>query len=76
MATMIKIRESNLPLPAAAVILSPWVDLRSRGKVVKKYRKFEPELAIGLKIFWMIQNYWQKKQKRQELMLHYKYMKK
>jgi acetyl esterase/lipase len=50
MATMLKLRESNLPLPAAAVMLSPWVDLRSKGKSFKKFKMYEPELAIGVKI--------------------------
>ena len=49
MATMLKLRELNLPLPAAAVMQSPWVDLRSRGKSLKKFYKYEPELAVGVK---------------------------
>jgi acetyl esterase/lipase len=49
MATMLKLRELDLPLPAAAVMLSPWVDLRSRGKSLKKFYKYEPDLAIGVK---------------------------
>jgi monoterpene epsilon-lactone hydrolase len=49
MATMLKLRELDLPLPAAAVMQSPWVDLRTRGKSLKRFYKYEPELAIGVK---------------------------
>ncbi|MFW9897645.1 MAG: alpha/beta hydrolase [Candidatus Thorarchaeota archaeon] len=49
MATMLKLRELELPLPAAAVMQSPWVDLRARGKSLKKYYNYEPELAVGVK---------------------------
>ncbi len=30
--TLVKLRELKLPLPAAAVLLSPWLDLESKGK--------------------------------------------
>lgn len=50
MATMLKLRELELPLPAAAVMLSPWVDLRNSGKSFKEFYKFEPELVSLLKI--------------------------
>ncbi len=49
MGTMLKLRELELPLPAAAVMQSPWVDLRTRGKSLKKFYKYEPELAVGVK---------------------------
>ena len=49
MATMLKLKELKLPLPAAAVMQSPWVDLRCRGKSLKNFYKYEPELAIGVK---------------------------
>ena len=49
MATMLKLRELDLPLPAAAVMQSPWVDLRARGKSLKRFYKYEPELAVGVK---------------------------
>jgi acetyl esterase/lipase len=49
MATMLKLRELELSLPAAAVMQSPWVDLRTRGKSLKKFYKYEPELAVGVK---------------------------
>ena len=49
MATMLKLRDLELPLPAAAVMQSPWVDLRGRGKSLKEFYKYEPELASGVK---------------------------
>jgi len=49
MATMLKLRDLKLPLPVAAVIQSPWVDLKGRGKSLKEFYKYEPELASGVK---------------------------
>lgn len=49
MATMLKLRDLELPMPAAAVMQSPWVDLRVRGKSLKEFYKYEPELASGAK---------------------------
>ena len=49
MATMLKLRDLGLPMPAAAVMQSPWVDLRGRGKSLKSFYKYEPELASGVK---------------------------
>ncbi len=45
MATMLKLRDLELPMPAAAVLLSPWVDLRRTGKSLKEFYKYEPVLA-------------------------------
>ena len=47
MATMLKLRELQLPLPVAAVMQSPWVDLRTKGKSLKTFYKYDPDLAIG-----------------------------
>lgn len=49
MATMLKLRDLELPMPVAAVMQSPWVDLRGRGKSLKSFYKYEPELASGAK---------------------------
>lgn len=49
MATMLKLRDLELPMPAAAVMQSPWVDLSGRGKSLKSFYKYEPELASGVK---------------------------
>lgn len=49
MAIMLKLRDLELPLPVAAVMQSPWVDLRGRGKSLKEFYKYEPELASGAK---------------------------
>ncbi|MHA1671241.1 MAG: alpha/beta hydrolase [Promethearchaeota archaeon] len=50
MATMLKLRDLELPMPAAAVMQSPWVDLRGRGESLKSFYKYEPELASGVKV--------------------------
>ena len=49
MATLLKLRELELPFPAAAVMQSPWVDLRCRGKSLKKFAYIEPDLATGVR---------------------------
>ena len=49
MATMLKLKELELPMPAAAVMQSPCVDLKGRGKSLKEFYKYEPELASGVK---------------------------
>jgi len=45
MATLLKLRDLELPLPAAAVMQSPWVDLRRKGKSLEMFYKYEPVLA-------------------------------
>lgn len=49
MATMLKLRELELPLPAGAVMQSPWVDLKLQGKSLKEFYNYEPELASGVR---------------------------
>ena len=49
MATLLKLKELNLPLPKAAVMMSPWVDLTASGKLLETNHKYEPEMAEGLK---------------------------
>ena len=48
MATMLKLRDLELPMPAAAVMQSPWVDLSVRGKSLKTFYKYEPDIASGV----------------------------
>ncbi len=50
MATLLKLRELNQPLPAAAIMLSPWVDLTGRGKSIKTNAIYEPELASAVRL--------------------------
>ena len=50
MATMLKLRDLKFPMPAAAIMQSPWVDLKCRGKSLKEFYKYEPELAAGVKV--------------------------
>ena len=47
-ATLLKLRELNLPLPAGAVLMSPWADLTESGKSIIKNQKFEPLIKDGL----------------------------
>ncbi len=54
MATMLKLRELGLPMPAAAVMLSPWVDLINAGKSFEEFYKYEPVLASLLTIIAML----------------------
>ncbi|MHA2048143.1 MAG: alpha/beta hydrolase [Promethearchaeota archaeon] len=47
-ATLLKLKEFNLPLPAAGVLMSPWADLTGSGKSIYKNQKFEPLVAEGI----------------------------
>jgi len=49
MATLLKLKELKLPLPKAAVMMSPWVDLTTSGKSLETNYKYEPEIAEGVK---------------------------
>ncbi len=50
MATLLKLKELELPFPAAAVLMSPWVDLTGSGKSLEINSKYEPELVAGIKL--------------------------
>ncbi|MFX0074028.1 MAG: alpha/beta hydrolase [Candidatus Hermodarchaeota archaeon] len=54
MATMLKIRELELPMPAAAVLISPWVDLEGTGNSLKTNYKYEPIVADGAKLMALL----------------------
>jgi len=54
MATLLKLKELKLPLPKAAVMMSPWVDLTASGKSLETNYKYEPELAEGVKAMAMV----------------------
>jgi acetyl esterase/lipase len=41
-ATLVAIREASLPLPAAAVCLSPWVDLECSGESIRRNADADP----------------------------------
>ncbi len=47
-ATMLKLRELNLPLPAGAILMSAWADLTGSGKSIIENQKFEPLIKDGL----------------------------
>jgi acetyl esterase/lipase len=47
-ATMLKLRELNLPFPAGAVLMSPWADLTGSGKSIIENQRFEPLIKDGL----------------------------
>nr|QRD81044.1 lipolytic protein [uncultured bacterium] len=46
-ATMVAARDAGLPLPAAAALLSPWVDLEGRGESVRTRAAADPMLDAG-----------------------------
>lgn len=47
-ATLLKIRERGLPQPAAAVLLSPWVDLEAAGETMRTHAHLDPMLLPDL----------------------------
>lgn len=44
LATLLSLRDAGDPLPAAAVLLSPWTDLEGTGESLKTRREVEPWL--------------------------------
>jgi acetyl esterase/lipase len=47
LATMLKLRDAGLPLPAAAVALSPWTDLALTGASFRDNAASDPMLVAG-----------------------------
>jgi epsilon-lactone hydrolase len=47
LATLIALRDQNLPLPAAAVALSPWTDLKCSGESYRTKLKVDPATWPG-----------------------------
>ena len=47
-ATLLKLKELSLPLPAGAVLLSPWTDLALRGESMKLNAEYEPGLSKAI----------------------------
>ena len=47
LATMLKLRDSGLPLPAAAVVLSPWTDLALTGASFRDNAASDPMLVAS-----------------------------
>ena len=48
LALLAKIKESRLPVPGAAVFLSPWVDLENKNKSIKENVGIDPMLNKGM----------------------------
>ena len=47
-STLLRLRELNLPLPAIAVLLSPWTDLACTGESLESNAEYEPGITIPL----------------------------
>ena len=56
LCTLLKLRDENIPLPAAAVCLSPWTDLAITGNSIKKNFKIDPWLKPS-EIYFMAELY-------------------
>lgn len=41
LSTLLELRERNEPMPAAAVLISPWVDLEARGRSFHENRRYD-----------------------------------
>jgi acetyl esterase/lipase len=48
LASMMRLRDEGLPLPAAAVVLSPWTDLALTGQSLTEYGFSDPMVPIEL----------------------------
>jgi epsilon-lactone hydrolase len=42
LATLLALKEKNIPLPVAAVAISPWTDLTCSGESYKTKNRFSP----------------------------------
>lgn len=51
LATLLKLRDTGIPLPAAALILSPWADLDMTGDTIRTKAKVDP-LASASELFF------------------------
>jgi acetyl esterase/lipase len=47
-ATLLKLKEEKISIPAAGVLMSPWADLTGSGKSIINNQKFEPLIKQGL----------------------------
>ena len=47
-ATILKLKELNIPLPATMVLISPWADLALTGETLKNNAKFEPNITVEM----------------------------
>jgi monoterpene epsilon-lactone hydrolase len=56
LSTLIKLRDENIPLPAAAVCLSPWTDLAITADSIKKNSKIDPWLKPS-EVYFMAELY-------------------
>ncbi len=48
LASMMRLRDEGLPLPAAAVVVSPWTDLALTGQSLIEYRFSDPMVPVEL----------------------------
>ncbi len=48
LASMMRLRDEGSPLPAAAVVLSPWTDLALTGQSLTEYRCSDPMVPVEL----------------------------
>ena len=47
-ATLLKLKELKISLPAAGVLMSPWADLTGSGESITRNQKFEPLIKDGI----------------------------
>lgn len=48
LASMMRLRDDGMPLPAAAVLLSPWTDLALTGQSLTEYGSSDPMVPVEL----------------------------
>lgn len=47
-ATLLKLKELDLPYPKGVILMSPWADLTTEGQSLEYNKKYEPEIAEGV----------------------------
>jgi len=56
LATLLKLRDTGIPLPAAALVLSPWADLDMTGETIRTKARVDP-LANPSDLFFLASLY-------------------
>ncbi|MBC7172636.1 MAG: alpha/beta hydrolase fold domain-containing protein, partial [Polyangiaceae bacterium] len=51
LSTLIALRERGIPMPAAAVLISPWTDLEARGASVRTNAQWDYITRRGLEVY-------------------------
>ncbi|MGB1204587.1 MAG: alpha/beta hydrolase [Chitinophagales bacterium] len=52
LASILQLKQENMPLPAAAICISPWTDLLATGNSIEENENIDPMLTPNLIRYW------------------------